>query len=340
MRGLSLALPMAAVLLAISGPTLAVTHGSPAALRFLDIGVRAIAGEPMSIAPIDVVDEEGRLVWDDNQTVVTLALVESTGNRTATFSCVGGQSRTAVNGSVSTFYPCVIDRPGGGYRLLATSPGLTSALSDPFDVDPPGAAERAYTSPEASAGAEWVVPASGPVPPSRYHFQAGTVAGSTGGARTHAHLNGSWESCDELADIYTLVSMEGWYASGALHVSRQGASFTGVLSIDRTTYRFADCDDWEPLSIETETLAASVRATWVVEGSWIRQSWCEVQPTSPPTLGRGQRWAAEGLTASLEIQGGIELSLGPLDQSSAYLSRGSAVLGLPDAGQPWDCAEG
>jgi len=60
---------------------------------------------------------------------ITLAL----GTNPASGTLGGSLSVTAVNG-VATFSGLTIDNPGGGYTMQATSTGLTTGISQPFDV--------------------------------------------------------------------------------------------------------------------------------------------------------------------------------------------------------------
>ena len=68
-----------------------------------------------------------------------LQILNNPGDGTLT----GTATVAAVNG-VATFANLAITLPGAGYTLQATSPGVTSATSQPFDivVPPPTAFSR------------------------------------------------------------------------------------------------------------------------------------------------------------------------------------------------------
>ena len=63
---------------------------------------------------------------------VTLAITGGTGTSGAVLTCTTNP-KAAVSG-VATFGGCKVDRAGTGYTLTATATGLTSAVSNAFNV--------------------------------------------------------------------------------------------------------------------------------------------------------------------------------------------------------------
>jgi len=72
-----------------------------------------------------------------NAVRITLGIAPR-GASSGRLTCDGGNSRLASDGVVS-FTGCRIDRAGEGYRLIATADQLRAALSQPFDIQRPGA---------------------------------------------------------------------------------------------------------------------------------------------------------------------------------------------------------
>jgi hypothetical protein len=102
--------------------------GPAAALRFLDQPALVPALQAMSAVSVGVVDAFGNTVA--TPVVVTLAL-----GTNPTGAALGGPALgVTTKGGVASIASLTVDRVGQGYTLLATSPGLSTASSDPFDV--------------------------------------------------------------------------------------------------------------------------------------------------------------------------------------------------------------
>jgi hypothetical protein len=69
----------------------------------------------------------------DQVTQVTLGITSGSGAAGAILTCTSGLTRTVVNG-LAAFGGCAISTGGTGYTIVASSPGLTSATSAPFNV--------------------------------------------------------------------------------------------------------------------------------------------------------------------------------------------------------------
>lgn len=84
------------------------------------------SGAPVSV---EVVDGLGQRIAASSQ-LITVGFGVNAGAGTLS----GTKTVTAASG-VATFSTLSIDKPGFGYTLVATSPGLTSATSDTFTID-------------------------------------------------------------------------------------------------------------------------------------------------------------------------------------------------------------
>jgi hypothetical protein len=83
-------------------------------------------------------------------------------------STLGGSiTATALNG-VATFHDLRVDRAGSGYVLTASTDGLASATSAPFDVVPPTADVMYFQNFETAPGPEWSSTRRNTVPNDRY----------------------------------------------------------------------------------------------------------------------------------------------------------------------------
>lgn len=118
-----------------------VTVGTPARLRFSTAAAGALGGSPFAVQPVVQVTD----AWDNPVTsspvAVTLSLQENLAGGVLT--CNGGPVLT-TSGSLAAFSGCAVNRVGQAYRLVAASPGLTPAVSPPFDVVPGPAARIGF----------------------------------------------------------------------------------------------------------------------------------------------------------------------------------------------------
>jgi hypothetical protein len=101
-------------------------------LAFTTQPAGAVAGVAFVTQPVVAVRAgASATATHDGGTSVTLALGANPGG--AVLTCTGGLSKVAVAG-VATFAGCSISKGGAGYTLVASSTGLTSATSAPFNV--------------------------------------------------------------------------------------------------------------------------------------------------------------------------------------------------------------
>jgi len=104
--------------------------GIPVKLVFVTQPAGAKAGVPFNTQPVIMVqDADGNKV-DAQATSVTIIVYSGPGGS------IYGTTTVDVVGGLATFKDLSIDKAGTGYVLIATSRGLTSAKSEPFDVTP------------------------------------------------------------------------------------------------------------------------------------------------------------------------------------------------------------
>ncbi len=113
--------------------------GGPAQLAINQQPTDSIAGAPISPAiTIQIEDTDGNFVSTATN-AVTVAIYSNTGGGTLS----GTLTINAVNG-VATFNDLSIDKAGTNYSLVFTSPGLSQAISIPFNVSVGAAAQLAF----------------------------------------------------------------------------------------------------------------------------------------------------------------------------------------------------
>jgi trimeric autotransporter adhesin len=126
-----------------------ITPGAPVDLFFNSQPLTTTPGSPLTVMPpaipVLVRDMYGNTV-NNSSAEVTVTITPGTGAAGAVLS--GTTKLKAANG-VASFLDLSIDKLGKGYTLTATSSGLTSAVSDPFDITStaPGATSANTTSP-------------------------------------------------------------------------------------------------------------------------------------------------------------------------------------------------
>jgi hypothetical protein len=118
-----------------------VTVGTPARLRFTVSPSGALGGSAFTVQPVVQVTD----AWDNPVTSSSVAVTLSVQANVAggTLACNGGPVRTTSAG-LATFSGCSIDKAGGAYRVVASSAGLSDAVSPPLDVVPGPAAQLAF----------------------------------------------------------------------------------------------------------------------------------------------------------------------------------------------------
>ena len=138
--------------------SITVTRRPATRLGFVQQPSTAIAGQTM-IPPVRVAIQDdllGTVTNAGNQ--VSIALAGNPGGATLN----GTTSVNAVNG-IATFSNLSLDRTGTGYTLIATSSGLSSITSTPFDVTAGSANRLAFTTAPPAAARSGVALSPQPV---------------------------------------------------------------------------------------------------------------------------------------------------------------------------------
>ncbi len=109
-----------------------VSIGPAAQLAFVSSPGNATGGATFGVQPAVVMEDAG------GNTVTTgapiaLQITSGTGTAGATLTCTSANPLTAVNG-LAMFTGCSVNRAGAGYTLLASSSGLTWAVSNAFTI--------------------------------------------------------------------------------------------------------------------------------------------------------------------------------------------------------------
>jgi hypothetical protein len=117
-----------------------ITSGKAVKLFFNVQPVTTTAGSPLTVTPpalaVLMQDQFGNTATDASADV-TITISPNTG---ASGAALSGVTKLKAEHGVAGFEGLSIDKGGTGYTLTATSPGLTPAVSDPFDITPPGPA--------------------------------------------------------------------------------------------------------------------------------------------------------------------------------------------------------
>ncbi len=109
-----------------------LSHNAAVKLAFSVSPSSTVHTQRFARQPVVVIeDSSGNIVTSDNTTQVTMAIMNNPGAS----DMEGTTVMTAVNGVVS-FTDLKVYKPGEQYTLIATAPGLTSAVSAPFDIFP------------------------------------------------------------------------------------------------------------------------------------------------------------------------------------------------------------
>ena len=183
-----------------------ITAGAATKLAFFGQPSRGTPGGAFATQPVvEIQDATSNRVTGDSTTNVTLALTTNPG--AGTLTCTGGLTKQAVNG-LATFTNCEINNLGVGYRITATSsPVLTAAVSNLFDV-----ADRLdFTTQPSSSTSAGVVFASQPV-----------VVVHSGASNTAVNDN---------VTIVTLSLKAGTGVAGAILSCTSGLSKTVVAGV-------------------------------------------------------------------------------------------------------------
>ena len=132
-----------------------VNPGDPTALAFVTQPSSVVAGNPVTPAvQVEVLDALGNRV-----TAVSVPVALSLGNNPGGATLGGTVSVNSVNG-VAAFDALTLDRTGSGYTLVAGSPSLVGATSDPFDVTPgPASSLRFLVQPSDVTEGQRITPA-------------------------------------------------------------------------------------------------------------------------------------------------------------------------------------
>ncbi|MBU4334902.1 MAG: hypothetical protein KKD07_10715, partial [Candidatus Omnitrophica bacterium] len=109
-----------------------LAHGAATQLVFTQIPSASKHGNKFERQPkVEIRDANNNLLTTDNSTKVTLAIFNNPGNGE-----LRGTKTVTVSGGVAIYTDLEITKAAEMYTLIATASGITSALSDSFDIFP------------------------------------------------------------------------------------------------------------------------------------------------------------------------------------------------------------
>lgn len=113
--------------------------GVPVVLGFAAQPSDGAAGQALTASPVvRITNGAGGTYSTGARSTLPVTLSIGANAAGATLACPGGTTVAAMAG-IATFNGCTIDAPGGGYTLLASAPGATTAVTGPFTLaDPSG----------------------------------------------------------------------------------------------------------------------------------------------------------------------------------------------------------
>src|SRR5262249_7625700 len=120
--------------------TFDVTPGPATKVVFTQQPTAVVAGDTISPAVTVTVQDAGGNTGTASNPSITLTISTNPGGGTLS----GTVTVNAVNG-IATFTNLSIDKAGTGYRLAASSSGLTGATSNTFNVTAGAASQLAFT---------------------------------------------------------------------------------------------------------------------------------------------------------------------------------------------------
>src|SRR5437588_638470 len=221
----------------------------------------ATAGEPLSPAVrVSAVDGTGALDTTFHG-AVTVTLGENPGRGTLR----GTGTVDAVRG-VASFADLSINRPGTGYTLVATSPGVRGATSPAFDVAPAAAARLAFTTPPHNATVDSVI--KPPVQVTAFDT-LGNVATSFAANVTVAL--GPASNGGTLGGTPTVAAVSGVATFADLRVNRAGTAYRLTASADQLAGATSDAFEIAAgppttgdLTVTTSTTGANLPTSYTV----------------------------------------------------------------------------
>jgi alpha-tubulin suppressor-like RCC1 family protein len=293
--------------------TFDISAAAAAALAFSVQPSNATAG--VVIAPsilVEVHDAFGNLVTSASGTI-TMNINDNPGGG----SLSGDNTKGAVSG-VSTFDDLSIDRSGNNYTLIASAGGgITSAISDQFDIDPAAASQLVFTAQPTDAGAgDFIQPnievqiqdAFGNVVPSWTETVTMSIGTNPGGGT--------------LSGDVTAIPVNGTATWNDLSIDQMGNGYT-LIAEDLSVGSTITSDESDPFDITAgspDQIAFSVQPSQTVVGQTISPS---VEVQIQDQFGNHVTTATNSVTMAFGTNAGSGTLSGTLTQAA---SGGTAVF--------------
>lgn len=231
-----------------------VTIGAATALRFTAQPSSLAVGTAGSFT-VTVVDAGGNTVTTATPTIA-LAITTGTG---ASGAVLGGTLSVAATAGVATFANITIDRAGTGYKLTASSTGLTSSSSTAFDVVAAPATQLAFT----TAPTQMTVGQSGTFTVAIRDASGATVTSSTSSV-TLAIVSGTGTSGAVLGGTLTVNAVNGVATFSNITIDRAGTGFQ--LRATSGTLTAATSASFDVIAAGAATLAWTTQPSAVTAG--------------------------------------------------------------------------
>jgi photosystem II stability/assembly factor-like uncharacterized protein len=224
---------------------------------------------------VDVENASGALIPTPS-TVITLAIGANPGGA----NLLGSTTAPAING-MATFAAVGLDKPGAGYTLVASSPGLPSVTSNPFTVTQPSFAP---VTTGLWGGAISSISIGGGTQPVLYVSTSGGVYRSTNNAGTW-----TWADFGDPNPGRVIVNPENtsiaYTAGGLVGVTTNGGASWAAVAAGGQSASCLAIDPANPSVLYTGSARSTDGGnTWTATGLGYLCNSLAVDPVTPSTL--------------------------------------------------------
>ncbi|MBI5832809.1 MAG: M6 family metalloprotease domain-containing protein [Armatimonadetes bacterium] len=199
-----------------------VTAGQPSALTMVTSPGDSTAGAALAPTPRVLITD----AFGNDATTATNNVSVTVEVGSGTPPTLAGTVTRAASAGLATFSDLVLTLAGSGYQLRFTSPGLTDAVSTPFDIVPGAAAAMAWVQQPVATQA---LATMSPGPRLQLLDAYGNVAANDSATTVDLTL-GSNPTSATLAGTLTATAQAGLVAFGDLSVNRVGTGYTLLAS--------------------------------------------------------------------------------------------------------------
>src|SRR6185295_16654438 len=192
-----------------------ITAGAADHLAFGSQPTGGVAGAGLAPAVQVVVQDAFGNTVTSSSASVTLAIGNNPGGGT-----LSGTTTVAATSGVATFSNLSINKAGIGYTLVASSPGLISATSNPFDITPGPASQLAFVQQPSNAAA------GAAIAPAVTVAILDAFGNQTGSTATVAMAIGSNPGGGTLGGTTSVAAVAGVATFSTLSINNAGTGYT------------------------------------------------------------------------------------------------------------------